>query len=81
MMHEHEGKEQQEDQLREDLKGEEDKNEEAEGADEVDEIEIIKGSELSTNWKHKVDSFEDMEMNPNLLRGVFGYGYEQPSNI
>jgi hypothetical protein len=78
MMHEHEGKEQQEDQLREDLKGEEDKNEEA---DEVDEIEIIKGSELSTNWKHKVDSFEDMEMNPNLLRGVFGYGYEQPSNI
>ena len=34
MMHVHEGQEQQEDQLREDLKGEEDKNEEGEGADE-----------------------------------------------
>lgn len=36
---------------------------------------------METNWKIVVDSFEELKLNPDLLRGIFGYGYEQPSQI
>ena len=39
-------------------------------------------SELfETNWKDKVESFEDMNLKAELLRGIFGYGFEKPSAI
>ncbi|CAF96990.1 unnamed protein product, partial [Tetraodon nigroviridis] len=33
------------------------------------------------NWNQTVDSFEDMKLDENLLRGVFAYGFEKPSFI
>ena len=39
-------------------------------------------SELfETNWKDKVESFEDMNLKEELLRGIFGHGFEKPSAI
>ncbi len=36
---------------------------------------------MTTNYFEQVDSFEDLNLNADLLRGIFGYGYEQPSQI
>jgi len=39
--------------------------------------------EISEDLKHftKVDSFDHMELNEQLLRGIYAYGYERPSAI
>jgi len=31
---------------------------------------------MTTNYFEQVDSFEDLNLNADLLRGIFGYGYE-----
>jgi len=31
---------------------------------------------MTTNWEETVESFEELELNPDLLREIFGYGYE-----
>ena len=36
---------------------------------------------LSSNWDQIVPSFEEMKLKRDLLRGIFGYGYEKPSAI
>ncbi|KAM9840517.1 eukaryotic initiation factor 4A-I-like [Aulostomus maculatus] len=36
---------------------------------------------IETNWKEIVDNFDDMNLQEDLLRGVFGYGFEKPSPI
>jgi len=34
-----------------------------------------------TNWEEVVESFDDMELNDELLRGIYAYGFEKPSYI
>jgi len=34
---------------------------------------------METNWVETIESFEELELNPDLLRGIFGFGYEKPS--
>lgn len=36
---------------------------------------------FKTNWDTVVDSFDDMDLKENLLRGVYAYGFEKPSAI
>lgn len=36
---------------------------------------------IESNWDEVVSSFEDMNLNNELLRGVFAYGFERPSAI
>lgn len=36
---------------------------------------------LQGNWKEVVDSFDDMNLRENLLRGIYAYGFEKPSAI
>ncbi len=59
--------------------------EQAEGegapAEEGEPKEVIRGSDIKTNWFESIDTFEDLELHPDLLRGIYGYGYEQPSQI
>jgi len=31
--------------------------------------------------KEGCDSFDNMDLNPNILRGIYGYGFERPSGI
>ena len=36
---------------------------------------------FDTNWKDTVESFEDMGLKEELLRGIYGNGFEKPSAI
>ena len=36
---------------------------------------------FESNWIEKTEKFEDMELKKDLLRGIFGYGFETPSII
>ncbi|KAJ3717321.1 DEAD-domain-containing protein [Lentinula guzmanii] len=43
-------------------------------ADNVNQI-------IESNWDEVVDNFDDMNLNPKLLRGIYAYGFERPSAI
>lgn len=36
---------------------------------------------IETNWHEIVDNFDNMNLKEELLRGVYGYGFERPSAI
>merc|ERR1719326_1003502 len=36
---------------------------------------------IETNWDEVIESFDDMELNENILRGIYSYGFERPSAI
>jgi len=38
-------------------------------------------SDFESNWDEIVDSFDGMNLNENLLRGIYAYGFEKPSLI
>jgi translation initiation factor 4A len=38
-------------------------------------------SNIETNWDEVIDSFDDMELDENILRGIYSYGFERPSAI
>ncbi|CAH8439689.1 unnamed protein product [Schistosoma mattheei] len=42
---------------------------------------FVEDSEIETNYTEIVDGFEKLELKPELLRGIYGYGYEKPSAI
>lgn len=37
--------------------------------------------EMTTNWNEKVESFDNMSLKEELLRGIYSYGFEKPSLI
>jgi len=37
--------------------------------------------EFATNWTEVVESFDDMGLREDLLRGIYAYGFEKPSAI
>lgn len=37
--------------------------------------------DLNDNWDKPIESFDDMGLKDTLLRGIYGYGYENPSSI
>ena len=39
------------------------------------------GVEIDTNWTDTVDTFDDLKVKENLLRGIYSYGFENPSAI
>ncbi|CAH8432571.1 unnamed protein product [Schistosoma turkestanicum] len=41
----------------------------------------VEESEIETNYHEIVDDFEKLNLKPELLRGIYGYGYEKPSAI
>jgi translation initiation factor 4A len=36
---------------------------------------------LETNWSEVIDSFDALDLDENLLRGIYAYGFEKPSAI
>lgn len=36
---------------------------------------------IETNWNEIIDNFDDMNLKEELLRGIYGYGFERPSAI
>lgn len=51
-----------------------DDNVEAEG-------EGLDNSIFETNWDESVEKFDDLNLKEEVLRGVYGYGFERPSPI
>jgi len=47
-------------------------------SDKSDEADTEK---FASNWDEICHTFDDMDLNPHLLRGIFSYGYERPSYI
>ncbi|VDP99490.1 unnamed protein product [Trichobilharzia regenti] len=41
----------------------------------------VDDSEIETNYHEIVDGFDKMGLKPELLRGIYNYGYEKPSAI
>jgi len=41
----------------------------------------IEAQEIDSNWDEVVDNFDNMGLKPELLRGVYAYGFERPSAI
>jgi translation initiation factor 4A len=41
----------------------------------------IEDSEFEPYNVHEIKTWDELELNPNLLRGIFGYGFEKPSPI
>eukprot|EP00753_Platysulcus_tardus_P010725 PLAT2998.1.p1 GENE.PLAT2998.1~~PLAT2998.1.p1 ORF type:complete len:419 (+),score=175.39 PLAT2998.1:60-1316(+) len=37
--------------------------------------------EIDSNWEEEAESFDDMGLREELLRGIYGYGFEKPSAI
>lgn len=40
-----------------------------------------KVEEVEDNWNESVETFDDLNIKEELLRGIYGYGYEKPSVI
>eukprot|EP01015_Nassula_variabilis_P036245 TRINITY_DN92_c0_g1_i5.p1 TRINITY_DN92_c0_g1~~TRINITY_DN92_c0_g1_i5.p1 ORF type:complete len:396 (-),score=109.22 TRINITY_DN92_c0_g1_i5:123-1310(-) len=38
-------------------------------------------TELVSNWDKTIDSFDELDLKPDLIRGIYGYGFEKPSAI
>ncbi|CAN6623869.1 ATP-dependent RNA helicase eIF4A [Trichomonascus vanleenenianus] len=47
----------------------------------ADTLKDIDSGEIVTNYDEVVDSFDQLGLKDQLLRGIFGYGFEQPSSI
>lgn len=45
------------------------------------EFNEIDAGLIETNYDNVVYSFDDLNLKPNIVRGIFGYGYESPSAI
>lgn len=43
--------------------------------------QTLTNEDIDSNWNEVVDSFDDMELKEELLRGIFAYGFEKPSAI
>jgi translation initiation factor 4A len=46
-----------------------------------DQLEDIDQSDITTNWTEVCETFDAMNLKEDLLRGIYGYGYEKPSAI
>jgi translation initiation factor 4A len=49
--------------------------------DDLDTQSEIPGYKVETNWTETFQSFDDMDLKDELLRGIYGYGFENPSAI
>ncbi|KAJ7596757.1 DEAD-domain-containing protein [Mycena floridula] len=47
----------------------------------IEDNSIQDASITESNFDEAVDSFDDMNLKPELLRGIYAYGYERPSAI
>jgi translation initiation factor 4A len=44
-------------------------------------LQDVSEAEIESNWDQVVDNFDNMDLKPELLRGVYAYGFERPSAI
>ncbi|OBZ87484.1 ATP-dependent RNA helicase eIF4A [Choanephora cucurbitarum] len=44
-------------------------------------LQELQDNEIESNWEEVIDNFDNMNLKPELLRGVYAYGFERPSAI
>ena len=44
-------------------------------------LEDLQEGQIESNYDEIVDSFDDMKLKSELLRGIYAYGFERPSAI
>lgn len=44
-------------------------------------LEDVPEGQIESNYDETTDSFDSMNLKPELLRGVYAYGFERPSAI
>lgn len=54
-----------------------DGDEEIKKDEEGEDTEVI----FETNWTQQVDSFDEMGLKEELLRGIYAFGFQSPSKI
>jgi len=42
---------------------------------------MVEQEDIVSNWNEQVDTFDDLNIKEELLRGIYGYGFEKPSII
>lgn len=47
----------------------------------LDRAVDIQDGEIQTSWHEIHETFDDMNLDSQLLRGIYGYGFEKPSTI
>jgi superfamily II DNA/RNA helicase len=46
-----------------------------------DTVAVNADGTVETNWDEVIESFDDMGLKEDLLRGIYSYGFEKPSAI
>jgi len=59
---------------------EENKDSKFEGKNMNEDSEVVE-EVFETNWDLEVDKFDNMGLNEKVLRGIYGYGFKDPSPI
>jgi len=36
---------------------------------------------METNWNETVETFDELNLKQDLLRGIYAYGFDKPSSI
>ena len=49
--------------------------------DSESKIEDADPEIFETNWTDEVQSFDELGLKEEVLRGIYGYGFEKPSQI
>jgi len=44
-------------------------------------VTVNQDGTVETNWDEVIESFDDMGLKEDLLRGIYSYGFEKPSAI
>ncbi|KAJ3525332.1 hypothetical protein NM688_g8417 [Phlebia brevispora] len=47
----------------------------------TEQLQDVQEAEIESNWDQVVDNFDNMDLKPELLRGIYAYGFERPSAI
>ena len=47
----------------------------------ISRVEEVAEEVFETNWDLEVNKFVDMGLNESVLRGIYGYGFKDPSPI
>jgi translation initiation factor 4A len=48
---------------------------------ETKKEEFVDQTDIVSNWDETVESFDELGLKKELLRGIYGYGFEKPSHI
>jgi translation initiation factor 4A len=49
--------------------------------DKNDNTDLKDSEDMETNWTETIESFDELNLKTDLLRGIYGYGFDKPSSI